>query len=128
MEECEREALRNAETPLGGTLQARLRAAARPASCAEEVDQVDSLARLARVVAWLEAEAAGWLGGGSADWEAEGGTGFGTRFAPSDGCWRETRKAVGTTSSASDRADALVTELDFDAPSRQMKLLHPCKA
>lgn len=128
MEECEREALRNAETPLGGTLQARLRAAARPASCAEEVDQVDSLARLARVVAWLEAEAAGWLGGGSADWEAEGGTGFGTRFAPSDGCWRETRNAVGTTSSASDRADALVTELDFDAPSRQMKLLHPSNA
>ena len=126
------EAQLNAGTPLGGTLAARCRAAARgklQGGADGDVDEVGSVARLGRLVAWLECLAGVHLdrGGGGDAHTSTTSPSLLSRFGPSDGCWAETRRAVeqGATGPASHVSGVLVSELDFDVASRTGKQLHP---
>jgi len=93
-------------------------------SCSDDCIDADTALtwfRLARVVAWLEAGAGEALDRGEAAAVRRGGSG--ARFARGEGVPRETRQrlehpvAPGVLAGAA-KPDALVTELDPDAPTR----------
>ena len=129
------EAQLNGATPLGGTLAARCRAAARGRLESRpdgDIDAVDSVSRLGRLVAWLECLSGVQLDRGSSGEapDAAGAVSLLSRFGPTDGCWSETRRAVeqGAVGPASNVSGVLVSELDFDVASRTGKQLHPANA